>query len=101
MRHHCNSWAQIPGEPRAATSAVAIIAAMPNLQRIHHNGQLAAIVIRGEAIIDDTLDPDTRRRVEAKCLYALEIDEQRRPGPYTDIGAERSAEQAARTTQHS
>ena len=67
---------------------------MPRLQRINHNGQLAAVVVAGQAILDDTLaDPD-RRHVQAKCLYALEIAERQRPGPYTDAAAEQYAQQA-------
>jgi hypothetical protein len=60
---------------------------MPSLQRIHHNGQLAAIVIAGQAIIDDTLPAAAVPTVQAKCLYALEIDDGQRAGPYTDADA--------------
>jgi hypothetical protein len=67
---------------------------MPRLQRINHNGQLAAVVIAGQAILDDTLADTHRRHVQAMCLYALEIAERQRPGPYTDAAAEQYAHQA-------
>jgi hypothetical protein len=72
---------------------------MPGLQQIIHNGKLAALIIAGQAIIDDTLADEQRRQVQAMCLYALEIQDGQRPGPYSDSDALGYAEQAAKTTQ--
>jgi hypothetical protein len=71
---------------------------MQNLRPITHQGRLAAIVIAGQAIIDDTLSPEQQRHVKAMCLYALEIAERTRPGPYTDAGADAYAHHALSTT---
>lgn len=70
---------------------------MPNLQRINHNGRLAAIVLAGQAIIDDTLSDDAFRHVQAKCLYALELAEEGRPDSYTDQDGDAYARAALRT----
>jgi hypothetical protein len=72
-----------------------MIVAMRNLQPITHAGRIVAIVIAGQAIIDDTLDPDEHRHVQAMCLYGIEIADGERPGPYTDAGAEQYARVAA------
>jgi hypothetical protein len=60
---------------------------MRNIQPITHRGRLAAIVVAGEAIIEDTLTETDFRHVQAMCLYALEIADRERPGPYTDADA--------------
>jgi hypothetical protein len=73
---------------------------MPNLQRITHNGQLAAIVIAGQAIIDDTLNDNDRQHVQAMCLYAFQITDGLRPGPYTDTDAQRYAHDATSASTH-
>jgi hypothetical protein len=67
---------------------------MRNLQPITHNHRLAAVVIARQAIIDDTLGPKQHRHVQAMCLYAIEIADRERPGPYTDADAERYARRA-------
>lgn len=72
---------------------------MPNLQPITHLGRIVAIVIAGQAIIDDTLDPDEHRHVQAMCLCALEIADRERPGPYRDAAAERYAHLAIAGTE--
>ena len=61
--------------------------AMGGLQQITHNGKLAALVIAGQAIIDDTLTDDERRQVQAMCLYALEIQDGNQPAAHTDAKA--------------
>ena len=71
---------------------------MKNIQLITHQSRLAAIVIAGQAIIDDTLPPEQQRHVKAMCLYALEIAEHTRPGPYTDADADAYAQQALSTS---
>ena len=67
---------------------------MRPLQPVTHRGRIVAIAIAGQAIIDDTLPPDEHRHVQAMCLYALEILDGERPGPYTDATAETYAHQA-------
>lgn len=68
---------------------------MTNLQPIIHDGRLAAIVIAGQAIIDDTLTEHDRQHVKAMCLYALEIEDGRRTGPYNATDALSYAQEAA------
>lgn len=67
---------------------------MRNAQLINHRGQLAAVVVAGQAIIEDTLPADDFRHVQAMCLYAMEIATRERPGPYTDAGADAYARAA-------
>ncbi len=69
---------------------------MSRLQQITHNGELVAIVLAGQAIIDDTLPASERSKVQAMCLYALEIQAGELPGPYTDDKAHAYARAAAR-----
>ena len=69
---------------------------MAGLQQITHNGKLAALVIAGQAIIDDTLPDDQRRQIQAMCLYALEIQDGQRDGPYSDSDALSYAQDASR-----
>ncbi len=73
-----------------------MIASIKHLQLITHQGRLAAVVIAEQAIIDDTLPPEQHQHVQAMCLYALQISEHERPGPYTDADAETYARHAAR-----
>jgi len=63
------------------------MALMRNIQPITHRGRLAAVVVAGEAIVEDTLAEEDFRVVQAMCLYALEIGDHERPGPYTDADA--------------
>ncbi len=74
-----------------------IIRRVPNLQRINHNGRLAAIVLAGQAIIDDTLSDDDFKHVQAKCLYALELADDGRTDSYTDQDGDAYARAALRT----
>jgi hypothetical protein len=60
---------------------------MSQLQQITHNGELVAIVLADHAVIDDTLHASERQHVQAKCLYALQIQAGELPGPYTDAKA--------------
>ena len=57
---------------------------MSNLQKITHNGRVAALVVADQAILVDGLAEDEERTVKAMCLYALEIAAGLQPGPYTD-----------------
>jgi hypothetical protein len=57
---------------------------MSSLQQITHNSELVAIVLADHAIIDDTLPATERVYVQAKCLYALQIQAGELPGPYTE-----------------
>ncbi|MGH2867837.1 MAG: hypothetical protein ACRDNK_09745 [Solirubrobacteraceae bacterium] len=74
-----------------------MIRPVQNLQPIIHNGQLAAVVIAGQAIITDTLPAQDLRHVQAMCLYALELADQAPPKSYTDADADEYA-RAARAT---
>jgi hypothetical protein len=71
---------------------------MGNLQPITYEGRIVAVVLVGRAIIDDTLAPDEHRHVRAMCLYALEIADRDRPGPYNDAAADAYARMACRRT---
>ncbi len=69
---------------------------MSRLQQITHNDELVAIVLADQAIIDDTLPDCERPKVQAMCLYALEIQAGELPGPYTDAKANAYARAATR-----
>jgi len=71
-----------------------MMAGMRNLQPITHNGQLAAIVIAGHAIINERLPPAQHSHVQAMCLYAIQIQDRNGPGAYRDADAERYARRA-------
>lgn len=71
-----------------------MISRVANLQQIHHNGRLAAIVVAGQAVIDDTLSPYAFARVQAKCLYALELADSGEAKAYTDEDADAYARAA-------
>jgi hypothetical protein len=45
---------------------------------------LAATVVAGHALVDDTLPEPAQRVVRAMCLYALEVQAGAEPGPYSD-----------------
>lgn len=75
-----------------------MIAAMKTVQPIIHQGRIAALVVAGQAIIDDTLPPHEHRHVQAMCLYALEVADRDRPGPYSDPDADTYARQALTTS---
>ncbi len=65
-----------------------------NLQQIHHRGVLAAVVVGDQAMIRPHVSDEDLPDVEAMCLYAIEIQNQTHPGPYTDQAAERYAQTA-------
>lgn len=66
---------------------------MVRIQPIEHAGRVVALVLGGRALIDNAqLPADALPIVQAKCLYALEIQGQTRPGPYTELAATRFAE---------
>ena len=68
---------------------------MKTIQIITLRGKPAAIAVNGTAVIAQHV-PDTELAlVQAKALYALEIQAGTRPGPYTDPDAERYARHAA------
>jgi len=69
---------------------------MRRLQQITHNGELVAIVLADQAIIDDALPVSERSQVQAMCLYALQIQAGELPGPYTDDKANAYARAAMR-----
>jgi len=75
------------GLPPLASTTTSIIHKMSRLQQITHNGELVAIVLADQAIIDDTLPFSERPKVQAMCLYALQIQAGELPGPYTDAKA--------------
>jgi len=60
---------------------------MSRLQQITHNGELVAIVLADQAIIDDTLPVSERPKVQAMCLYALQVQAGELASPYTDAKA--------------
>jgi hypothetical protein len=72
-----------------------MIVGMNQLQRITYNGELVAVVIADHAIIDDTIPAPEKPHIQAKCLYALEIQAGELPGPYTDEKADLYARAAA------
>lgn len=63
---------------------------------ITHHGQVAAIVAAGRAIIATELPDTERRAVQAKCLYALQVQAGELPGPYSPEQADLYARSAAR-----
>lgn len=67
---------------------------MRNIQLVVHRGQLAAVIVAGQAVIEDTLPDQDFRHVQAMCLYAMEIIDGDRPGPYTDAEADAYARAA-------
>jgi len=70
---------------------------MPEIQIINLRGQTAAIVAGDSAILAEHVPGDLVAHVQAKALYAMQIQAGELPGPYTDAGAERYAQIAAAT----
>jgi len=70
------------------------VGAVAAIQIIEHRGEACAIVLDGCAILADGVRGRTRRDVQAKALYAIEVAAGERPGPYTDAGAEHFARAA-------
>jgi hypothetical protein len=66
-----------------------------NLQKITHNGRVAALVVADQAIVVSGLADDEERTVKAMCLYALEVAAGRERGPYSDERAIEYARRAA------
>ena len=66
-----------------------------SIQIIDLHGQPAAIAIAGTAIIAQHVPDALLAHVQAKALYALQIQAGERPGPYTDADAEHYARAAA------
>lgn len=71
-----------------------MIAPMRNIQIVVHRGQFAAAIVAGQAVIEDTLSHEDFRHVQAMCLYAMEIIDGDRPGPYKDADADAYARAA-------
>lgn len=67
---------------------------MKTIQLITHNDRPAAIVAGDTAIVADHVADNDVARVQAMCLYAMEITAGDRPGPYTDALAEQYADHA-------
>jgi hypothetical protein len=67
---------------------------MVTIQPIEHDGHVVALVAGGRALIGDELAGGALALVRAKCLYALEVQADERPGPYSDLAATRYAQRA-------
>jgi len=67
---------------------------MKTIQLITHNDRPAAIIAGDTAIVADHVADNDIARVQAMCLYAMEIAAGDRPGPYTDALAEQYADRA-------
>jgi len=68
---------------------------MKTIQIINLHGKPAAIAVNGAAVIAQHVPAAALALVQAKALYALEIEACERPGPYTDTDAENYARRAA------
>jgi len=68
---------------------------MLEIQIISLRGRTAAIVAGDTAILAEHVPDELVARVQAKALYALQIQAGELPGPYTDAGAERYTHTAA------
>jgi hypothetical protein len=64
---------------------------MDAFQEIRQHGKLVAAVVADRAIIADGVEDEQLRHVKAMCMYALEVLAGERPGPYTDLAADRYA----------
>jgi hypothetical protein len=73
---------------------------MVAIQQIHHDGDVVAWVAGGRAVITGALAGDAFELVRAKCLYALEIQAGKQPGPYTDGAATAYAHSAKTHRRH-
>ena len=67
---------------------------MTSIQIITLRGRTAALAANATAIIAPDVPASDLAHVQAKALYALEIQDGTRPGPYTDAGAEDYANRA-------
>jgi hypothetical protein len=66
---------------------------MMHIQPIEQDGRVVALVVGDRALVDETQLPvDLLPLVQAKCLYALEIQARTLPGPYSEPAATRFAE---------
>ncbi len=61
---------------------------MGQLTRITHEGQLVAVVVAGQAVIDDALPDESFGHVQAMCMYALDLEYAGQLDQYTDADAE-------------
>ena len=68
---------------------------MTSIQIIDLHGRPAAIAVAGSAIIAQHVPEELLAHVQAKALYALQIQAGERPGPYIDTDAENYARAAA------
>ena len=64
---------------------------MNRITIIELDGRAVAAVAGGQAIITRGLAAGELAHVQAKAVFALEIEAGERPGPYCDDGAERYA----------
>lgn len=64
---------------------------MRQIQVIELHGRPVALALVEEAILADHITEDDRPIVVAMALYAIEIQTGTRPGPYSDVDAERYA----------
>jgi hypothetical protein len=65
---------------------------MKTIQIIDLHGRPAALAAGGAAIIANHVAPALLAHVQAKALYALQIQAGERPGPYSDSGADTPAQ---------
>jgi hypothetical protein len=65
-----------------------MIFGVSGMQQIVYRGRLSAVVLAGQAIVDDTLGAGELRHVLAMCLFALEVQAGDRPGPYCEQAAD-------------
>lgn len=68
---------------------------MNTIQIINLHGNPAAIAVNGTAVIAQHVPAAELAHIQAKALYALEIQAGERAGPYTDTDAENYARRAA------
>jgi len=68
---------------------------MLEIQIISLRGRTAAIVAGDTAILAEHVPDKLVARVQARALYAMQIQAGELPGPYTDADAERYAARAA------
>ena len=73
---------------------------MVAIQQIRHDGNVVAWVCGGRAVITGGLARHALDLVQAKCLYALEIQTGGQPGPYTDRAATAYARSAMNRRRH-
>jgi hypothetical protein len=61
---------------------------MRSIYAITYHGPVVAVVVGDQAVIAEELTGSARRIIEAKCLYAMQVDAGDLPGPYRDRDAE-------------